>query len=94
MTTIGMIGSHSAEEIAISAKSRGLKTLVFCQKGREKLYSHYSRHLFDDVIVLDNFKDILNEEHTTSLVEKDTIIIPNRSLSARSEEHTSELQSH
>ncbi len=81
MVTIGMIGSHSAEEIAISAKANGFETLVFCQKGREKFYQHYNKHLYDHVLVLDNFKDILHDKHQTFLEEQKTIIIPNRSLS-------------
>jgi 5-formaminoimidazole-4-carboxamide-1-(beta)-D-ribofuranosyl 5'-monophosphate synthetase len=81
MVTIGMIGSHSAEEIAVSAKTHGFKTLVFCQKGREKFYQHYNRHLYDHILVLNNFKDIINEENQQKLLDLDTIIVPNRSLS-------------
>ena len=71
-----MIGSHSAEEIAISAKANGFETLVFCQKGREKFYQHYNKHLYDHVIVLDKFKEILHDENQTTLEEKDTVTSP------------------
>ncbi len=80
MVTIGMIGSHSAEEIAMAAKSAGFSTVVFCQKGREKLYTKYNRHLFDDYIILDKFKDILLEENMEQLKNLNTILIPNRSF--------------
>ena len=49
---IGCLGSHSALEIAYGAKKVGLKTVVVCQKGREKTYSQYYRNLFDKVIVV------------------------------------------
>ncbi|MHA2424606.1 MAG: DUF1246 domain-containing protein, partial [Candidatus Thorarchaeota archaeon] len=52
-----MLGSHSAEEIGVAAKSNGFSTVVVCQRGREKFYAHYNKHLYDDVIVLDKFGD-------------------------------------
>lgn len=77
--TIGVLGSHSAEEVGMAAKSAGLKTVVICQKGRESLYADYSRHLFDHVIVLNHFKDIL--EVQDQLRELNTVFLPNRSFS-------------
>jgi len=32
--TVGVLGSHSAEEVGVSAKAFGLPTVVVCQKGR------------------------------------------------------------
>ena len=81
LPTIGMIGSHSAEEIGVAARANGFRTVVVCQRGRERLYSHYNKHLYDHIIVLDRFKDILNGEIQERLEELDTIWIPNRSFS-------------
>ena len=81
LPAIGMIGSHSAEEIGVAAKSFGFETVVVCQRGREKLYSHYNRHLYDHIIVLDNFRDIIHEENQSQLQELETLWIPNRSFS-------------
>ncbi|MEM1883549.1 MAG: DUF1246 domain-containing protein, partial [Candidatus Bathyarchaeia archaeon] len=47
--TIGVLGSHSAEEVGVSAKAFGFPTVVICQRGREELYARYNRHLFDHV---------------------------------------------
>ena len=80
--TIGMIGSHSAEEIGVAAKLMGLKTVVFCQKGREKLYATYNKHLYDHIIIVDKFSDILEPKHTKKLQDLNTVIIPNRSLTS------------
>jgi 5-formaminoimidazole-4-carboxamide-1-(beta)-D-ribofuranosyl 5'-monophosphate synthetase len=79
--TIGVLGSHSAEEVGVSAKSMGFPTVVVCQKGRETLYSKHNRHLFDHVIVLNHFSDLANKEVQEKLRELQTIFIPNRSFS-------------
>ncbi|MBO3800099.1 MAG: DUF1297 domain-containing protein [Candidatus Brockarchaeota archaeon] len=79
--TIGVLGSHSAEEVGISAKSFGFKTLVVCQKGREELYTKYNKHLFDHVILLEKFSDMVSEEVQEEMRRLNTIFIPNRSFS-------------
>ncbi len=79
--TVGVLGSHSAEEVGVSAKSIGLSTVVVCQKGREELYAKYNKHLFDHVILLDRFTDIVNSEVQDKLRDYNTIFIPNRSFS-------------
>ncbi|MEM2434807.1 MAG: DUF1297 domain-containing protein [Candidatus Bathyarchaeia archaeon] len=79
--TIGVLGSHSAEEVGVSAKVFGFQTLVVCQKGREALYADYNRHLFDHVILLDKFSDIMREDVQDKMLELNTIFIPNRSFS-------------
>jgi len=81
LPTIGMLGSHSAEEIGTSAKANGFQTVIVCQKGRDKLYTHYNKHLYDHVIVLDKFGEMIQEEIQEQLRELDTIWIPNRSFS-------------
>ncbi|MCL2173060.1 MAG: formate--phosphoribosylaminoimidazolecarboxamide ligase family protein [Candidatus Bathyarchaeota archaeon] len=78
---IGVLGSHSALEIAAGAKQEGFKTVVVCQKGREKTYTHYYRNIFDKVIFLDHFQDITKPETVKALVELDTVFVPNRSFS-------------
>jgi len=79
--TIGVLGSHSAEEVGVSAKAFGFPTVVICQRGREELYARYNRHLFDHVIILDKFSDIIREDVQKKLLEINTIFIPNRSFS-------------
>jgi 5-formaminoimidazole-4-carboxamide-1-(beta)-D-ribofuranosyl 5'-monophosphate synthetase len=81
LPTIGMIGSHSAEEIGIAAKANGFRTIIVCQKGREQLYTHYNKHLYDDILVLDSFKDILRKDVQEKLEGVDTLWMPNRSFS-------------
>lgn len=78
--TIGIFGSHSAKEVGMAAKSWGFKTVIVVQKGREKLYTKYNRHLYDEVIILERFRDMLNGEVQEKLIELNTIFIPNRSF--------------
>jgi 5-formaminoimidazole-4-carboxamide-1-(beta)-D-ribofuranosyl 5'-monophosphate synthetase len=79
--TVGVLGSHSAEEVGVSARSFGLPTVVVCQEGREALYAKHNKHLYDHVIVLNRFSDIASEEVQDQLRELNTIFIPNRSFS-------------
>jgi 5-formaminoimidazole-4-carboxamide-1-(beta)-D-ribofuranosyl 5'-monophosphate synthetase len=79
--TVGVLGSHSAEEAGVSAKSMGLPTVVVCQKGRETLYTKHNKHLYDHILVLDRFSDIVDSEVQEKLVELNTVFIPNRSFS-------------
>lgn len=78
---IGIFGSHSAEEVGMAAKSMGMPTLIVCQAGREKLYLEYNKHLYDHALVLDKFSDLTKEENYSKLIEKNVILIPNRSFS-------------
>lgn len=78
---IGCIGSHSALEIAHGAHEEGFKTVVVCQKGREKTYTKHYANLFDETLVLDQFSDIKASDVIGALQRLNTIFVPNRSFS-------------
>jgi 5-formaminoimidazole-4-carboxamide-1-(beta)-D-ribofuranosyl 5'-monophosphate synthetase len=78
---IGVLGSHSALEIAVGAKEEGFETVVVCQNGREKTYARYYRNLFDKFIFLDKFSDITSPENVKQLTDLNTVFVPNRSFS-------------
>jgi len=78
---IGVLGSHSALEIASGAKQEGYETVVVCQKGRDKTYTKYYRNIFDHVITLDKFSEITNTATVKALTELNTVFVPNRSFS-------------
>ncbi|MCX8153547.1 MAG: formate--phosphoribosylaminoimidazolecarboxamide ligase family protein [Candidatus Bathyarchaeota archaeon] len=78
---IGVLGSHSALEIASGAKQEGFETVVVCQKGRDKTYTKYYRNLFDHIILLEKFPDITREDNVKKLIDLCTIFVPNRSFS-------------
>jgi 5-formaminoimidazole-4-carboxamide-1-(beta)-D-ribofuranosyl 5'-monophosphate synthetase len=78
---IGVLGSHSALEIASGAKQEGFETVVVCQKGRDKTYTKYYRNVFDHVLMLDNFSEITSAASVKALTDLNTVFVPNRSFS-------------
>ena len=78
---IGVLGSHSALEIASGAKQEGLETVVVCQKGRDKTYTRYYKNIFDHFLILEKFSDITNEANVKKLTDLNTVFVPNRSFS-------------
>ncbi|MFX1423994.1 MAG: DUF1297 domain-containing protein [Promethearchaeota archaeon] len=79
--TVGVIGSHSAEEVGMSARSNDFETLVVCQKGRDVLYTKYNDFLFTHKLVLDRFNDLSKPENMEKLHNLNVIWFPNRSFS-------------
>ncbi|MFH0860968.1 MAG: formate--phosphoribosylaminoimidazolecarboxamide ligase [Candidatus Altiarchaeota archaeon] len=77
---IATIGSHSALNIFKGAKDEGFKTLGLCLPGGDKLYRRYD--LIDDVIFVEKYEDIINEEVQEQLRQKNAIIIPHGSFNA------------
>jgi 5-formaminoimidazole-4-carboxamide-1-(beta)-D-ribofuranosyl 5'-monophosphate synthetase len=79
--SIGTIGSHSALEIMDGAKDENIKTVCICQRDREIPYRRFSR-LSDEIISLDQFSCIVDEEVQTKLRSLNTIIVANRAFTA------------
>ena len=78
---IGVIGSHSALALGMAAKAFGAKTLLVVEKGRDALYTREHRHLYDHIITVEKFKDILKPEIQAELLSYNTVWIPHRSFS-------------
>ena len=78
---IGVLGSHSALEVASGARQEGFETVVVCQKGRDKTYTRYYGGLFDHTLLLDRFSDIVRAENVQKLVDLNVVFVPNRSFS-------------
>jgi 5-formaminoimidazole-4-carboxamide-1-(beta)-D-ribofuranosyl 5'-monophosphate synthetase len=78
---IGVLGSHSALALGMSARALGAKTLLVVEKGRDELYTRDHAHLYDHVITLPRFSDILKPEVQVELLERNTIWVPHRSFS-------------
>jgi len=86
--TVGVIGSHSALDIADGAKEEGLPVLVVAQRGRHRTYAEYfklrktrdglSKGFLDEVMVLGKFAQIIDVQE--ELVKRNVIFVPNRSF--------------
>ncbi|MFT7184124.1 MAG: 5-formaminoimidazole-4-carboxamide-1-(beta)-D-ribofuranosyl 5'-monophosphate synthetase [Oceanicoccus sp.] len=81
--TIGVLGGHSALDVCEGAHRLGFKTLVVCQKGREKTYEKYYKRrgdkgCIDETIIVEKFADIVKPEIQEQLRAQNTIFIHNR----------------
>jgi 5-formaminoimidazole-4-carboxamide-1-(beta)-D-ribofuranosyl 5'-monophosphate synthetase len=87
--SIGSLASHSMLDIARGAKDEGFRTLAICKKGREQTYDKYFKSrargkenigCIDDIIILNDWKEIIKENIIKKLINFNAIIIPHRSL--------------
>lgn len=88
--SIATLGSHSALDICEGAKREAIRTVVVCQKGRERTYEHYYRTrkvagrsmgCIDEIMLLDKFSDIAAPDSVKQLQKRNAIFIPHRSFS-------------
>ncbi|MCK5471720.1 DUF1297 domain-containing protein [Candidatus Gracilibacteria bacterium] len=83
--TIAALGGHSALEVCLGAKKQGFKTCVVAKKGREKTYSEFLKFdpktetgCVDEVILVDEFSDILKPEIQKKLRELNALFVHSR----------------
>jgi 5-formaminoimidazole-4-carboxamide-1-(beta)-D-ribofuranosyl 5'-monophosphate synthetase len=81
--TIGTLGGHSALDVCRGAKDEGFRTVVVCQKGREKTYvdyykRRYGKGIVDYVIVVDSFAEIVKDDVQEKLRELNTVFVHSR----------------
>ena len=86
LVSVATLGSHCALQVLKGAKDEGFKTILVCEKKREKLYRRFK--FIDELIIVEKFSDILNQEIQDKLKQQDAILIPHGTLIAqmRSEE--------
>jgi len=77
--TIGTLGSHSALDIMDGAKEENLRTLVVCQRGRERPYKAF-RRIVDQIMLLEKFNEITTENNQQIMRNANVIFIPHRSF--------------
>ncbi len=78
MTSIATLGSHCALQVLKGAKDEGFKTILVCEKKRERLYKRFK--FIDEIILVDFFNEISNQRCTNALKENNAIIIPHGTL--------------
>lgn len=81
--TIATLGGHSALDVCRGAKQHGFRTVVIAQKGRHEVYEkHYRTNgelgCVDNVIIVDNFKDVTDDDVQHKLREMNAIFIHSR----------------
>src|SRR5437899_9037811 len=78
MTTIATLGSHCSLQILKGAKNEGFKTLLICEKKRERLYRRF--RFIDELILVDSFLDLTERKCTSKLKDENSVIIPHGTL--------------
>ncbi len=81
MTSIATLGSHCSLQVLKGAKDEGFKTVLVCEKKREKLYKRFP--FIDEFVLVDSFREILDENTQKKLKQLDTVIIPHGTLIAQ-----------
>ncbi|MBA4437994.1 MAG: formate--phosphoribosylaminoimidazolecarboxamide ligase [Nitrosopumilaceae archaeon] len=81
MTSIATLGSHCSLQVLKGAKDEGLKTILVCEKKREKLYRRFP--FIDELIIVDKFREVLDEKVQATLEKNDSVLIPHGTLIAQ-----------
>jgi len=81
LNAIATLGSHCALQVLKGAKDEGLKTVLICEKKRERLYKRFS--FIDEVFLVDSFLELLDQKCTAFLEQNNSVLIPHGTLIAQ-----------
>ena len=81
MTSIATLGSHCALQVLKGAKDEGFKTILVCENKRESLYRRFQ--FIDEYVLVDSFKEVLDQKCSNILQENNAVIIPHGTLIAQ-----------
>lgn len=81
MATIATLGSHCALQVLKGAKDEGHKSILICEKKREKLYRRFG--FIDEFILVDSFIEIFEDKCNSQLEKENAILIPHGTLIAQ-----------
>ncbi len=78
MKAIATLGSHCALQVLKGAKDEGLKTILICEKKRERLYRRFE--FIDVFILVDSFLDVLDQKYSSVLEQNNAVLVPHGTL--------------
>jgi len=81
LISIATLGSHCALQVLKGAKDEGLKTILVCEKKREKLYRRFG--FIDELVLVDSFLEVLENHCSTVLEQNNAVLIPHGTLIAQ-----------
>ena len=81
MTAIATLGSHCSLQVLKGARDEGLKSILICEKKRERLYRRFN--FIDELILVDSFHEILDHRCNSILEKNNAILIPHGTLIAQ-----------
>ncbi|MCE2498607.1 MAG: formate--phosphoribosylaminoimidazolecarboxamide ligase [Nitrosopumilaceae archaeon] len=79
--SVATLGSHCALQVLKGASDEGLRTVLICEKRRERLYRRFP--FIDDMITVDSFREILAEPCQNRLQESNAVLVPHGTLIAQ-----------
>ena len=77
---IATLGSHSALNILRGAKDEGFETICICREREKFVYENFG--IADEIVVLNDFKDLLQDKIQERLRKDNVILIPHGSFNA------------
>ncbi len=78
MVAVAVLASHSALDVLDGARDEGLRTIAVARKGRERAYREFP--VVDELVVVDDYKDMLRGDIQSLLRDRESVFIPNRSF--------------
>lgn len=78
--TIATLGSHCSLQVLKGAKDEGFRTLLVCERHRLNLYKRFK--FIDQILVVENFYEILDKDCEQRLSDVNSILIPHGTLIA------------
>jgi len=81
LISIATLGSHCALQVLKGAKDEGLKTILVCEKKREKLYRRFG--FIDELVLVDSFLQVLDNQCSSVLEKDNAVLIPHGTLIAQ-----------
>jgi len=81
LASIATLGSHCALQVLKGARDEGFKTILICEKKRERLYRRFK--FIDELILVDSFLEISESKCESLLEENNSILIPHGTLIAQ-----------
>ncbi len=77
---IATLGSHSALNILRGAKDEGFETICICREREKFVYENF--RIADEIVILNDFKDLLQDKIQERLRKDNVILIPHGSFNA------------
>ena len=78
MTSIATLGSHCSLQVLKGAKDEGFKTVLICERRREKMYRRFP--FIDEMILVESFAEVLDPRCQQRLEEHKSVLIPHGTL--------------
>ena len=89
---VGVLASHSALDVADGAVEEGFKSILYCQRGRERTYTQYFkskreggelvRGMVDEFRTFGKFMQATEEGEQERMRSKNVLFVPNRSFTS------------